>query len=267
MAAVVARMKRLSPFLLVGFAAAAQAGVTYQFDSVSKGAGEQRMTGTVKAEGSKVRVDIVRGDKMFFKDGSTIFSADGGKTLTVADTKARSYYTLNLADVLGGANAMLQQFKGLFDIDVRNPRVAVRDRGAAGQLEDLPVRKSTVDSSYELDMKAMGKNRSIRMQMTTDVWWTNRVPAEFTNFLQLRGVRTGIRAVDKLLESQTTAIKGFPLKQVTTTRVFMGGDPMVTTTTSTVKGLRQTPIAASDFTVPTGLRKVDSPVERMMKAR
>jgi hypothetical protein len=259
-------MNRLLAASLLLAASAAQAGVTYQFDSVSKGVGEQRMTGAVKAEGSRVRVDIVRGDKTFFKDGSYVLSADGGKTLTVADPKSRTYYVLNLNDVLSSAGSMLQQFGGLFDLDVRNPRVVVRDRGAAGQIESYPVRKSTVASSYEIALKVISQKRSLRMQMTTDVWWTDRVPAEFTNFLQMRGFRTGLAAVDKLLEAQTTAIKGFPLKQVTTTRLYMGGDPMVTTSTSTVTGLRRATFPPADFELPAGFRKTESPVEKLMKS-
>lgn len=259
-------MSRLFLILILLGGTSANAGVTYQFDSVSKGIADQRLHGVVKAEGSKVRVDITRGDKTFFKDGSVVFSADGGRTLTVADMKARSYYTLNLDDVLAGASAMLEQFGGLFQFEVRNPRVVVRDRGAAGQIESYAVRKSTVDSSYEIAMKAMGEKKAIRMQMTTDVWWTDRLPAEFTNFLQLRGVRTGIPAVDKLLAAQTTAIKGFPLKQVTTTRMFMGREPMVTTSTSTVTGLRRATIAPSEFVLPPGFRKTESPIDKLTKS-
>jgi hypothetical protein len=259
-------MNRLLITLTLFVAASVQAGVTYQFDSVSTGVGEQHMRGAVKAEGAKVRVDIARGDKTFFKDGSVVLSTDGGKTLTVADMKARSYYILNLNDLLASASAMLQQFGGVFQLDVRNPRVVVRDRGAAGRIESYAVRKSTVDSSYEVAMKAVGQKKAIRMQMTTEVWWTDRLPPEFTNFLQLRGVRTGVPAVDKLLEAQTSAIKGFPLKQVTTTRVFMGGDPLVTTSTSTVTALRQATIAPSEFVIPAGFKKTESPIDKLMKS-
>lgn len=263
MDAVNPRMKRFCAVLFVLIASAAHAGVTYQFDSVTTGLTEQRMNGAVKAEGQNVRVEIVRGDGMFFGDGSLVLSTDGGKTLSVVDPKSRSYYVLDLNDLL--ANSVLQQFGSLFDIKVQNPRVAVRDRGAAGAMVGYPVRKSTVDSSYEFALKTLGERSTIRVQMTTDVWSTDRVPAEFTSFLQMRGFRTGIEAVDKVLAAQTGSIKGFPLKQITTTRVFMGPKPVTSTTTSTVTGLRQASFAPAQFALPAGYRKTGSPVEKLMK--
>ncbi|HUP45936.1 MAG TPA: hypothetical protein VM779_10545, partial [Thermoanaerobaculia bacterium] len=90
---------------------------------------------------------------------------------------------------------------------------------------------------------------------------------DFTNFLQMRGLRTGLDAVDKLLATEAAQIKGFPLKQVTTTRFSFGGNDMTSTTTSTVRNVRQVRVAPEMFAVPAGYARTGNPVEKMFGAR
>ena len=78
-------------------------------------------------------------------------------------------------------------------------------------------------------------------------------------------MRTGIEGIDKLIEAQSRATKGgFPLKQVTTMTVDRAGQKMVSTTTATVMNIATRPIAASQFVMPPGYKKVASPLEAMM---
>lgn len=244
-------------------ASSSTAGVTYEFESVTSGLTAQKVSGTVKAEGSALRMELARGDGILFQDGAVVLSTDGGKTLTVADPRAKTFYIIDIADVLGGADSMIAQFGAL--VSVRDPKVSVRHGGAAGKLAGYPVRKSSVESTYLIDVKAIGEKLPIRMRLTTDVWWTDRLGPEFTNFLQMRGLRTGIDAVDKVLASQTAAIQGFPLKQITRTEVTMNRNTMRSTSTSTVSGLRTTPIKPSEFTLGRDYRRTESPIQRLMK--
>ena len=256
-------MRRLSLLALVFFLAAPAlfAGLAYNFESTTTGVRTQTMSGTVRVEGSNVRVDLTRGDGMFFKDGAVVVSTDGGKTLSVIEDATRSYYELNLTDLLGDLGGVMKRFGGAISLDVRNPKVNVRDRGNAGKLEGYAVRQSTVESEYDVIMNMMGQKMPIRVAMSTDVFWTGALSSEFTNFMQMRGVRTGIDAVDKILAAQTASIKGFPLKQVTRTNV----NDMKSTTTSIVTGIRPSKIEPSKFAVPAGYTKSESPVQKMMR--
>lgn len=256
-------MKRLFCVLILSFAAhSAAAGVAYQFVSETSGMTRQKLAGQVVVEGPRMRVDFSAGDGMLFSAGSRVVSGDGGQTLTVLDPQAKTFYTIDLGSILGGSNSMLRQMGDLVRLDVRNPKASVRDRGRGPTIEGYPTRKSAVASSYEMLIDALGQKMTMTMNSATDVWWTDRLGAELTNFLQARGVRTGIDAVDKILALQTTSIQGFPLRQVTTTRIVMNGKTMTSTTTSNVSSIRQVTASPAEFAIPPGYKKVPSPMEK-----
>jgi hypothetical protein len=82
----------------------------------------------------------------------------------------------------------------------------------------------------------------------------------------MRGIRTGIEGVDKLIAAQSATVHGFPLKQVSTIHVSQAGNDMSMTTTSTVTEVVKKNIDASNFAAPAGYTKVDDPITKMIKA-
>lgn len=254
-----------SLFALFAMSVAAVAGVTYDFTSETTGLANQTLAGKVKAEGTRIRVDIDRGDGVLFENGSFIVSSDGGKTLTVANPDAKTFYQIDLGQLLGGSDTLLKSLGANIKLNIRNPKVSVTDGGGGGTLEGFATKKSTLMSAYEIAVEGLGMPMVITMNLSTEVWWTDRISSSFTNFLQLRGLRTGVDAVDKMIEAQAGAIEGFPLKQVTTTRVSFGGKDMTTTSTSLVTNVKETAVAQETFVVPAGFTKTDSPIDRMIK--
>jgi hypothetical protein len=242
----------------------ALAGLTYDFTSTSSGMASQTIAGSVKAEGKSIRIDIATGDGMLFENGSFVVSSNGGQTMSVINPKAKTFYELDLAQLVGGADALLKQFGGALTFNVRNPKVSVTGGGDSDTIEGFQTKKSRVDSTYEIAVEGLGQPMVIRMQLATDVWWTDKVSSDFTNFLQMRGFRTGVEAVDKLIATEAGTIKGFPMKQITTTKVNLAGNEMASTSTSTVKNVRTAAIPPAVFAVPAGLTKTASPLERMM---
>ena len=249
---------------VVATSSQALAGLTYDFTSSSTGMAAQTIAGNVKAEGKNIRIDIATGDGMLFENGSFVVSSNGGQTMSVVNPKAKTFYELDMAQLTGGADTLLKQFGGALKFDVRNPKVTVTGGGDSDLIEGFQTKKSRVDSAYEIAVDGLGQPMVIRMQLATDVWWTDKVSSDFTNFLQMRGFRTGVEAVDKLIAAEAGAIKGFPMKQITTTKVNLNGNEMTTTSTSTVKNVRKVAIPASAFAVPAGLTKTASPLERML---
>ena len=257
-------MKQFACAIFLVFAVtSASAGVSYDFVSVTSGLTPQTIRGTVEAEAGNMRVEFASGDGVLFKKGSRAVTSNGGQTLAVIDPASKSFYELNLSSLLGGADGLLKQFGGMVKFDVRNPKVNVRESGSGPVIAGYATKKSNVTSSYELIVDAMGQKVPIKMQMASDVWWTDRLAAELTNPLQMRGMRTGIDALDKMLETQTKTIRGFPLKQVTTTRVVMAGSTMTSKTTSEVSNVRRVTIAPARFLVPAGYVLVASPLDRL----
>lgn len=259
-------MKRFLLVFVALVASTASAGITYDFTSKTIGVTNQTIAGAVQAEGKNLRIDVSRGDGILFPNGSFVLSTDGGHTMTVVNPSAKTWYTLNLADVLGGTDSLLKQFGSAVTLEARNPTVSVTGGKESDAIEGFSTRKSTVKSGYEFALTGLGKPVSMNMQVTSDVWWTDKISRELTNFLQMRGLRTGVEAVDKLIAAQADSIKGFPLKQVTTTKIDFGGRDMTSTTTSTVRNVKMTAVPAAAFTVPAGFTKTVSPVEKMFGA-
>ncbi len=259
-------MKRILPFLtLVSLSSTAFAGLTYKVQSSTSGPHSVTIAGIVAVDGPNMRMDVINGDDVLFRANSVILSTDGGKTMAVIDGASRSYYELQLDQILGSSTAALKNMGGMFKISFDNPSVTVRDGGNGEPVEGYPTHKSVLDASYDIAIDAMGQKMTTHMTMTTESWTTDQLSSELTNFLQMRGLRTGIESLDRLIEAQSKGVKGFPLKQVSTVRMNQGGSDVTMTTTALVSNIEKKAIDAAQFAMPAGLTKVDDPLTRMMK--
>ena len=259
-------MRRLAfAAFIAALAPAAFAGIVYRFESTSSGTRAATIAGRTEAEGTSLRVELTTGDGTLFKDGSVVLSSDGGRTLHVVDPETKTYYDLQIDQLLGSGASMLKQFGDAVKISVGNPKVTTRDAGDGGKIEGFSTHRSVVDSSYDVNVEAMGMKMVIHIDSTTESWSTKEIPAEYMNFLQARGLRTGIEDVDKIMAAQAGTSSGFPLKQTTTVHIDQNGSAMTTTSTVTVTGIEKKAIAAAEFALPKGLTKVDNPLELMVK--
>jgi Domain of unknown function (DUF4412) len=260
------RMKRVfTLLLLLAAATSALGGVTYKVQSSTTGLRNTTIAGTVAVDGQRMRMDVATGDNLLFKDNSIVLSSDGGKTMSVFDPATKTYYEMQLDQMIGAAMAGLRS-NPMFNVAFENPTVAVRDEGDGEPIEGYRTHKSALDASYDIAIDAMGQKITSHLDMRTESWTTDQLSGEFANFLQQRGIHTGIPEIDKLIDAQRGAVKGFPLKQISNIKVNQGGNDTTMTTTATVSNIEKKNIAASQFVMPTGYTKVDDPVSKMMKA-
>jgi hypothetical protein len=258
-------MKRFATLLaFVSFSSTAFAGLTYKVQSTTSGLRNVTVAGSVAIEGTNMRMDVSSGDELLFKPNSVILSNDGGKTMAVLDGASRSYYEVQLDQLLGSSTAALKNLGDMVKLSFNNPRVSVRDAGDGEALEGYPTHKFVLDASYDIDIDAMGQKMTTHLTMNTESWTTEQLSSEFTNFLQMRGLRTGVESLDRLIEAQST-VKGFPLKQISTVRMNQGGNDVTMTTTAQVSNIQRKAIDAAQFAMPSGYTKVDDPITKMMK--
>jgi hypothetical protein len=257
-------MKRSLAVVALLIASSASAGLTYKFESSTTGIRSLTMTGTVNTEGQKSRMDVASGDQMIFKDNDVVLSTDGGKTMTVFDPTSKTYFDLQLDQLLGTSTGMLNSLGDMVKIAFANPQVNVRDEGDGGTIEGFPTRKYVLEASYDINIDAMGQKMTTHATMNTENWMTDQLSSELSSFMQARGLRTGIEAVDKMIEAQAT-MHGFPLKQITTMHITQGDNVMTMTTSSAVTGIQRHAIEASQFAAPTGYTKVDYPMTKMLR--
>lgn len=248
-------MKRLALFTIVTLAATSlSAGYRYRFESVvAQPRGERSTAGRVTVDHENARIEFDRGDEMLFADKAVVLSHDGGRSLTVIDPSAATYYQLGLDQVLSGTRKM--------EMTVAHPKVTVTDRGEGGEVNGFPTHRYDVDSSYDVTVQVMGQEMSNHIETKSELWVTEKLPTGLVTFVQLRGFRVGIEEVDRLIESETASIRGFPLKQVmtSTTTTSRRGSRSWTTTT-TISDVKETDVPASAFEVPAGYTRTEVPV-------
>jgi hypothetical protein len=255
-------IKQISTFFIAtAIAASAHAGLTYNFQSVSTGMRETTVAGTATADQGKMRLDVKRGDGTVLKDNTIALSVNDGRALRVIDPSSKTYYDVNLEQLLGGVSALAQQFGGLVKISAQNAKVKTRDDGNGGMIEGYATRRVLVSSEYDLVLDAFGQKTTIHVTTNTQSWITPSLPAEMTSVFQMNGVKTGIADIDKLIQTQMGSLTGFPLKQITTFRA----NDMDSTTTTTVTGIQKKDVDAALFETPAGFARVDSPFDALLK--
>lgn len=242
----------------------ARGGTTYEFVSRTTGLQRSSLAGTVSIDGTNARIDLREGDGMIFKNGSIVFSRDHGHSLAVFDPSTKSYYEVSLAQLASLTSGALAG--GMVQVQFEHPLASSRDLGEGGRIEGFPTRRTSLDASVNVLIDAMGQKMSSRMRMVTESWTTDRLSGNLINVFQSEAMRSGIPALDGLIEAQTASMKGrFPLRQTTTLHFEQNGRDLVTTTTTSVTRIRPTALPPSLFVMPSGFRKVPSPVDRAWK--
>lgn len=258
-------MKRiLIAFLAAAFATSAFAGITYKFNSTTTGMAEKTFAGVVKSDGAKSRIDVTESDDTMFPAGAIVFSNNG--TLTVFDPSKKTYYSLDL-DKYVQQSLGLAQMSPFVKMDFGNPKTSVHDDGAGGTIAGYPTHRSTITTSFDIASSLLGgEQMKVTITSSSRIWLTDKLPASAASIFQTSRARTGVPAIDKVLES-TASLKGFPVKQVTESRVSVnGGDEMTSTTTSTVSDVNANAnVPASDLAMPSGYTKVDDPLASALK--
>jgi hypothetical protein len=240
-------------------------GVSYRFESVTSGIGEQRIDGVVEADGPQMRINIAHGDGVTFPDRSFALSSDGRRFL-VCDPSAKTYYEI-FADSLIAEGNKVPSLLGVFDsMTNTNVHYNIRDLGNGGTIAGYPTRRTATSSSYDLHVTVIDHKVVVHVAINSESWTTDKLPASLANFMQLSSVRTGVQSIDRLLTADPRAPKGFPLKTVTTLRIMQNDAPIEVTSTTNVSNIETKAFPASEFAMPAGYRRVDSPFEKAVKA-
>lgn len=246
-------------------ALSAGAGTTYEFASRTTGLQASTLAGVVSIDGSNARIDLREGDGMLFKSGSIILSRERGHALAVFDPSTKSFYEVSLEQLASMTSAALGG--GMVHLRFEQPRVSSRDLGDGGRLEGFPTRRTSLDATVNILIDAMGQKMTSRMRMQTESWTTDRLSGDLMNVFQAGAMRSGIPALDTLIEAQTASMKGrFPLRQTTTLHLLQNGRDLITTTKTSVTNIRTALLAPSLFVSPIGYAKVPNPIERALKA-
>jgi hypothetical protein len=252
-------MNRILPFLIsLYLSTAAFAGVTYEFKVVTEGAGQGTMAGNAAISGDDMRLDISEGDNVVFRSDSVVLSNDRGETLIILDTKKKTYYEMNVEEIFSALGTVMNATGGLVKFNIKNQKVNVQEAGSGGTIEGYPTTKYVIDSSYDMEIRVLTmKNRS-SIVSRTESYVTSKLGDVSPTFIQKKNFRTGIEELDELVAAQTGTMKGFALKNVTTTTTTdKAGKKTTGTSTMTISNIKKASVADSRFKIPAGYEETE----------
>lgn len=229
-------------------------GATYRFRSVSVPS-RTELAGSVAVEGARMRIHFDKGDQTLFKSGSVVISNDGGRTFNIIDAKKKTYTPVSVEKIISDVSSVLRSMPGMFNIAVKNQRVNVKPAGNGGIVQGLPTQKFVIDTSYKLELTIIGSRTDMIVHSKTEAWTTDRISRDYITFVQMKGIKTGLPDVDKLLDAQSKALRGFPLRQITTSRTISNGKTEESRTTVEITQFKTAPVPAAAFTIPANFKR------------
>jgi hypothetical protein len=217
------------------------------------------LNGKAIIDGDRSRVDFISATNSY-PPGAYVISTNGSRNLMFVDPLMKSYTEVNSGAVAAAI--------GTSNIRVDNLKSSVR------QMDDHPIIAGAATDHYHLtisyEMTVMFRTMPLRQAIRTEIdKWTTQAFGDVSElFLANSGVRTGNPEIDKLIDIETTKVKGLPMKQVmrTTLSNLQGSLPgsklplsQVRTLTREliITSIEQAPTDASAFVIPANFKKVD----------
>ena len=224
----------LTAAIAFAFAARLNAGLTYRTETITESVRPHIFNGVVKIEAGQSRFEVIKSDEKMFEAGSIVLSSAKEHVITVLNPARKTYYVIDLAKV---ANSVAETQKQLAPwMTIPKPVATVRNEGSGGLVEGYPTQRWVVDAVIDLKMRAPADNSDKRFKTTSEIWTTEKLPAEASSVIQGSSL-PGDPILDSIREAHAK-LKGFPLKSVTVTKMTIGGSTTTSTSRTNVTGIR-----------------------------
>lgn len=217
------------------------------------------LTGRATIDGLRSRVEFVGGTA--YPPGSYVISNDGSQRLFFVDPEKRWYTEFNAGGVVTALAAS--------NIRIQNLKPTLTKHEETEQMLGLPAEHFTLKLAYDITVTRKGTPISAHVETLIDSWRTPKY-ADVTSDSTFSVPRTGNPEIDKLIEEETSRLKGFPLKETVTTRTtfnlqprqWEGGARVNQTKTiireTRVVAIREVAADATLFSIPAGFRRADA---------
>jgi hypothetical protein len=243
----------------------APAFAAIQYDFIQKNSSDDTSTpssdlsGRTTIDGMNSRVDFLGGT--IYPPGTYVISNDGSRRLFYIDPSKRWYTEVNAASVatkLGAAPIKIQNQKSNFE-----------KRDDTMVIAGLEADHYRVTLTYDITVTMKGIPLTQHVRTEIDTWATPKY-ADVLASSVANVERTGNAELDKLLDAETSKIRGLPLRQTVTTRTLFD---LPTTSRSELKvpatrtiiretwvtKIHETAAEPSLFRIPSGYRRADTP--------
>ena len=249
-----------------------QAAVEYEFRHIShsdlENVAPTDFTGRAIIDGEKSRVEFLGGSG--YTIGSYLISTNGSRTMTFVDPKKKAYLEVNA----GGVATAL----GTAKLTITNKKVDLTKMDDHPVIAGLPTDHYRLVLSYDIALTISSLTLSQSVNTIEDKYVTGAFGDLSANYLSVAGIKTGNPEIDDLVDIENNKVKGFPLKQVSSTtttnnsRQLPGSKLSVTRTATTTREITVTSIqpkasvSMALFMVPAGFHKADIAKDDTSKA-
>jgi hypothetical protein len=265
-------MRRVMLGVVLVVAVNASAAIEYEFRQISHSDLENvqptDFNGRALIDGDRSRVEFLNGTG--YKPGTYVISTNGSRTMTFVDPAKKAYLDVNagtVATTLGAAK-----------FSISNKKVDLTQMEDHPIIAGLPTDHYRLSLSYDITLTISGLTLTQAVSALEDKYVTNAFGEVSSTYLAGGALKTGNQDLDDLIDIENTKVKGFALKQVTSTtttnnsKAVPGSKLQVSRTNTTTREITVTSIQPKPsvnmavFMVPNGFHKADVAKDDTAKA-
>jgi hypothetical protein len=251
-AAAAAPSRAAAPLAAISFTV-----TTRSESSLTKSASMADTTVKGFAAGDLARIEFTQSRNPLAPKGSFLLTLDGGKTVRLADPRAKSCRPWSPSGPAAGKSTVGSAVATRFE----NVSVARTLDEAGPGIAGLPTRHFRFTIAYDSIVDVMGTVRRSHTEKVADVWAAPELSAAGVSvWLRALPAPTGDADLDRKIKGAMAGLPGTPVKTVTTATVRDDtGFEQKTTTTVELTRLARTRVPASAFAVPAFCGKAAPP--------
>ena len=250
----------------------ANAAIEYEFRQIShsdlENVGPTDFSGRALIDGDRSRVEFLAGTG--YKAGTYVISTNGSRTMTFVDPAKKAYLDVNAGTVASTVGAA--------KFTITNKKVDLTKMDDHPIIAGLPTDHYRLSLSYDITLNVGELTLTQAVTSLEDKYVTGAFGEVSSTYLAAGALKTGNQDLDDLIEIENTKVKGFVLKQVSSTTTTNNSKPVpgsklqVSRTNTTTREITVTsiqPKAAVNmavFMVPVGFHKADITKDDTTKA-
>ncbi len=200
------------------------------------------------------RVEFKKSENPMLSEDSVILSKDL-KSVYLLNTKDKTYAELDFEKLM---QSMANITGSLLNLQIENPKVEVRAGNEDKNILGFPCKHIIVETSYDMKMKVLFIKNKQKIHYISQYWIAKDFPLILKDYYQEKSFKTGIPDLDKLIEQETSAVKGMvlKLKKVTETKNEKGEISKVYEETEIIK-IEEKDLPSSYFEIPKDYKKIE----------
>lgn len=251
-------MKKFCFFAIFVFPFFIFADLLYEFSGktwTDENKEEMPMEGIVYLKSpSYFRVEFKKSENPMLSEESVILSKDL-KSIFLLNTKDKTYTELNLEKLLQSMSSITGS---LLNLEIENPKVEVKRGSEDKNILGFPCKHIIIETSYDMKMKVLFIKSKQKIHYISQYWITEKFPIVLKDYYQEKSLKTGILELDKIIEQETSQLKGMVLKLKKVTETKTDKDKITKSYEETeITKIEEKDLSMDYFEIPKDYKKIE----------